>query len=162
MNKGLKYCPFCGSKNIMIDTTLHPLADGWFYKTKFVKCEKCGARSAEKICDGYDGKTCSDEEIAELWNMRSWKLHASKEETTSTTQKGRFGETTPAEMDVKDVRNVLNKLAEYEELEEKREEQIKEKNSEKYIMQARVKMEKAWMRGYRKIKWRLTEKIRES
>lgn len=64
----LKPCPFCGGKAV-IDTTIKP-DGGCHYKVKFAKCKRCGAQTKEKICDGYYGEHCSDEEIAELWNKR--------------------------------------------------------------------------------------------
>lgn len=64
----LKPCPFCGGE-AAIDTVIKP-DGGCHYEVKLVKCLKCGAKTKEKITDGYYGDYCSDEEIAELWNRR--------------------------------------------------------------------------------------------
>lgn len=64
----LKPCPFCGGDAI-IDTATRP-DGGCHYTVKYVKCQRCGAKTKEKICNGYYGEDCSDKEIAELWNRR--------------------------------------------------------------------------------------------
>ena len=38
---------------------------------KNVICDKCRARTIEKISDGYYDEYCTDDEIAKLWNRRT-------------------------------------------------------------------------------------------
>lgn len=75
--------------------------------------------------------------------------------------KGRYAETTPAEMDTKDVRNVLCKLAEYEEAEEKREEQITEEYARLCERRVKMMMATAQLKGGRIIKWKLSRDVLE-
>ena len=68
LNEELKPCPFCGSR-ARIEERSKP--DGYHhYTVKFIQCTKCHAKTEERICDGYYGKYCTDEEIADLWNRR--------------------------------------------------------------------------------------------
>lgn len=68
LNAELKPCPFCGSR-ARIEERSKP--DGYcHYTVKFVQCTQCHAKTEERICDGYYGQWCTDEEIAELWNGR--------------------------------------------------------------------------------------------
>ncbi len=68
LNEKLKLCPFCGSR-ARIEERSKP--DGYrHYTVKFIQCTKCHAKTEERICDGYYGEHCTDEEIAELWNRR--------------------------------------------------------------------------------------------
>lgn len=71
LNSQLKPCPFCGGR-ARIEERVEP--DGYCsYTVKFVQCTKCHSKTEERICDGYYGGHCSDEEIAERWNRR-WVL----------------------------------------------------------------------------------------
>ena len=62
-------CPFCGGDaelydNMRLDGPCH-------YKTKFVRCKNCGARSKEFTVDGYYGEEPHpDSEIIGFWNNR--------------------------------------------------------------------------------------------
>lgn len=65
----LKPCPFCGNDKPVIKT--RELSDGQCrYNVKYIVCESCGARTMERVCDGYYGGYCTDEEIAKSWNRR--------------------------------------------------------------------------------------------
>ena len=68
INEQLKPCPFCGGKAHIRNVTETDRRIS--YETVCVLREDCGAQSIRKISDGYYGKHCSDEEIAELWNHR--------------------------------------------------------------------------------------------
>ena len=68
INEQLKPCPFCGGKAHIRNVTENDAHV--HYETVCVLCEDCGAQSIRKISNGYYGKQCSDEEIAELWNRR--------------------------------------------------------------------------------------------
>lgn len=68
INNSLKSCPFCGGRARIeererIDGPMH-------YTVKFVQCTSCHCKTDEQISDGYYGKYCSDEEIANIWNQR--------------------------------------------------------------------------------------------
>lgn len=66
----LKPCPFCGNEEPVIK--IKTLSDGKCdYDVKYIVCEICGARTMERICDGYYGGFCSDYDIAALWNKRA-------------------------------------------------------------------------------------------
>lgn len=66
--EALKPCPFCGGEAEIRNDTRQ---DGnHYYSVIYVECSKCGARTLEKISDGYFDEYCSNEEIAELWNAR--------------------------------------------------------------------------------------------
>ena len=68
LNEELKPCPFCGSRARIEERSK---LDGYcHYTVKFVQCTQCHAKAEERICDGYYGEYCTDEEIAELWNRR--------------------------------------------------------------------------------------------
>lgn len=68
INGQLKPCPFCGGKAHIRNVRE---TDGRVsYESVCILCEDCGAQSIRKISDGFYGKQCSDEEIAELWNRR--------------------------------------------------------------------------------------------
>ena len=68
MNKELKNCPFCGGEAVIKENTRWDAHVS--YKTKCVKCMKCGAKTQEKTSNGYYGEYCTDEEISKLWNTR--------------------------------------------------------------------------------------------
>lgn len=70
INSQLKPCPFCGGRARIEEREKY---DGCSYEVLFVQCAECHARTEEKICDGYYGQYCSDEEVAGLWNRR-WIL----------------------------------------------------------------------------------------
>ena len=68
LNATLKPCPFCGGR-ARIEEREKP--DGYcHYTVKFIQCTECHSKTEERICDGYYGEYCSDEEIVELWNRR--------------------------------------------------------------------------------------------
>lgn len=64
----LKKCPFCGGEAFFAKAKQR---DGnVMYETISVICSECGCKTEEKICDGYYDCYCTDEEIAEIWNIR--------------------------------------------------------------------------------------------
>jgi hypothetical protein len=64
----LKSCPFCGGKAVLKTSTQY---DGQcHYTVKYIECNECYIQTNKRICDGYYGAYCSDEEIAEIWNSR--------------------------------------------------------------------------------------------
>ena len=64
----LKPCPFCGGKALMKTSEQY---DGQcHYKVKYVECNECYIQTQKRISDGYYGCSCTDEEIAEIWNRR--------------------------------------------------------------------------------------------
>ena len=67
-NNKLKPCPFCGGQaSIQISRCLDGMCH---YKVKYVQCKDCEVKTQERVCDGYYGGQCTDEEIARIWNER--------------------------------------------------------------------------------------------
>jgi hypothetical protein len=64
----LKKCPFCGGEAGIIENVKGDC--NILYRAKQVKCMGCGIGTDERICDGYYGLYCTDEEISEAWNTR--------------------------------------------------------------------------------------------
>lgn len=62
-------CPFCGGK-VKLTYDDNCGGHGEFYKTAYMQCGNCGARSREFIYDGYYGEKTTELDAIEAWNNR--------------------------------------------------------------------------------------------
>lgn len=65
----VRECPFCGGEvELMYDH--HCAGHGDFYKTAYMQCCNCGARSRGFVYNGYYGECTTELDAIEAWNSR--------------------------------------------------------------------------------------------
>lgn len=65
----VRNCPFCGG-NVKLTYEHNCGGHGDFYKTAYMQCYVCGARSRGFVYDGYYGETTTELDAIEAWNSR--------------------------------------------------------------------------------------------